>query len=299
MKNRTFRARFAVPVLSILSLAFGASLRAQSIEINPVVITGARLEQPLSQVLTSVSVITRQEIEKSQSPTLADLLQGEAGFEFGRNGGPGTTTSFFLRGQNSINAVVLIDGVRSQVDSLGSLQVLDVPLSQIERIELLRGNASALYGDAAIGGVISITTRHGKGTPAAYGSVSYGSRNSVDASVGYGGKSEDYRFNVQAGIKKTDGFSAINTQQQPTANPDRDGYSGEFMSARVEKMLSPDATVGVRWLGDRSTAETDNAWASSPLIFKNSKNATTPWGSSGVKHSPRIGLVNWTCRLHL
>ena len=278
MKNRTLRARSAVPFLSILSLALGTSLRAQSIEINPVVITGARLEQPLSQVLTSVSVITRQEIEKSQSPTLADLLQGEAGFEFGRNGGPGTTTSFFLRGQNSINAVVLIDGVRSQVDSLGSLQVLDVPLSQIERIELLRGNASALYGDAAIGGVISITTRHGKGTPAAYGSVSYGSRNSVDASVGYGGKSEDYRFNVQAGIKKTDGFSAINTQQQPTANPDRDGYSGEFMSARVEKMLSPDATVGVRWLGDRSTAETDNAWASSPLDIQEFKKRNNTLG---------------------
>lgn len=265
MKNRTYRARSAVPVISILSFTVGASLQAQTIEINPMVITGARIEQPLSQALTSVSVITRQEIEKSQSPTLADLLQGEAGFEFGRNGGPGSTTSFFLRGQNSINAVVMIDGVRSQVDSLGSLQVLDVPLAQIERIELLRGNASALYGDAAVGGVISITTRHGKGTPAAYGSLSYGSRNSLDTSVGYGGKSEDYRFNVQAGIKKTDGFSAINTQQQATADPDRDGYSGEFMSARVEKMLSPDATVGVRWQGARSTADTDNAWANSPM----------------------------------
>lgn len=265
MKNRTIRARSAVPVLSILSLAVGTALHAQTIEINPVVITGARMEQQLSQALTSVSVITRQEIEKSQSPTLADLLQGEAGFEFGRNGGPGTTTSFFLRGQNSSNVVVMIDGVRSQVDSLGALQVLDVPLFQIERIEILRGNASALYGDAAIGGVISITTRNGKGTPAAYGSVTYGSRNSLDASVGYGGKSEDYRFNVLAGIKKTDGFSAINTQQQAAANPDQDGYSGQFMAARVEKLLSQDATVGVRLQGARSTADTDNAWANSPL----------------------------------
>lgn len=265
MKNRTFRARPAVHALSILSLAVSVSVQAQTIEVNPVVITGARIEQPLSQALTSVSVITRQEIEKSQSSTLADMLQGEAGFEFGRNGGPGTTTSFFLRGQESINAVVMIDGVRSQVDSLGSLQVLDVPLSQIERIELLRGNASALYGDAAIGGVINITTRNGKGAPAPYGSVSYGSHNSLDASGGYGGKSGDYRFNVQAGIKKTDGFSAINTQQQPTANPDQDGYRGEVLSARVEKTLSPDSTLGVRWQGARSTADTDNEWANSPL----------------------------------
>lgn len=265
MKNRTFRARPAVHALSILSLAVSVSVQAQTIEINPVVITGARIEQPLSQALTSVSVITRQEIEKSQSSTLADMLQGEAGFEFGRNGGPGTTTSFFLRGQESINAVVMIDGVRSQVDSLGSLQVLDVLLSQIERIELLRGNASALYGDAAIGGVINITTRNGKGAPAQYGSVSYGSHNSLDASAGYGGKSGDYLFNIQAGIKKTDGFSAINTKQQPTANPDEDGYRGEVLSARVEKTLSPDSTLGVRWQGARSTADTDNEWANSPL----------------------------------
>ena len=265
MKNRTFRARPAVHALSTLSLAVSVSVQAQTIQINPVVITGARIEQPLSKALTSVSVITRQEIEKSQSSTLADMLQGEVGFEFGRNGGPGTTTSFFLRGQESINAVVMIDGVRSQVDSLGSLQVLDVPLSQIERIELLRGNASALYGDAAIGGVINITTRNGKGAPAPYGSVSYGSHNSLDASAGYGGKSGDYRFNIQAGIKKTDGFSAINTQQQPTANPDQDGYRGEVLSVRVEKTLSPDSTLGVRWQGARSTADTDNEWANSSL----------------------------------
>jgi vitamin B12 transporter len=265
MKNRSIRARNAAPVLSLLSLALSANVQAQTIEVNPVVITGAQIEQPLSQALTAVSVITRQEIERSQAPTLADLLQGEAGFEFGRNGGPGTTTSFFLRGQESINAVVLVDGVRSQVDSIGSLQVMDVPLAQIERIELLRGNASALYGDAAIGGVISITTRNGKGVPAAYGSVSYGSRNSLDMSVGYGGKSEDYRFDFQTGIKKTDGFSAINTEQLPGANSDRDGYSGEYLTARVEKNLTSDATFGIRLQSARSTADTDNAWAGSPL----------------------------------
>ena len=278
MKNRSIRARSAVPVFSILSLTVGTSLQAQTIEINPVVITGTRIEQPLSKALTSVSVITRQEIERFQSLTLADFLQGEAGFEFGRNGGPGMTTSFFLRGQDSINAVVMIDGVRSQVDALGSLQLLDLPLSQIERIELLRGNASALYGDAAIGGVISITTRNGKGTPAGYGSVSYGSRNSLDASVGYGGKADDYRFNVQAGIKKTDGFSAINTQQQPTANPDRDSYSAEFMSTRVEKLLSSDATVGIRLQGGRSTADTDNAWANSPQEIQQLKKRNNTLG---------------------
>jgi vitamin B12 transporter len=265
MKNRSIRARRFAPALSVLSLALTSTLHAQTLEINPVVITGSRIEQPLSQALTSVSVITRQEIEKSQSPTLADLLQGEAGFEFGRNGGPGTTASFFLRGQNSINVVVLVDGVRSQVDSIGALQVLDLPLAQVERVELLRGNASALYGDAAIGGVINITTRNGQGAPTAYGSLSYGSRSTMDASVGYGGKTNDYRFNFQIGVKQTDGFSAINTKDIASANQDRDGYSEEYASARAERLLSADASVGIRLQGARSLADTDNGWAISPL----------------------------------
>ena len=137
MSIRTFRARRLAPV----PFAFLAALpAAHALEINPMVISASRIEQPLSQALSSVSVITRAEIEKSQAPSLADLLQGEAGFEFGRNGGPGTTTSFFLRGQNSTNLALLVDGVRVQVDSIGALQQLDIPLGMVERIEVLRGN---------------------------------------------------------------------------------------------------------------------------------------------------------------
>ena len=108
--KKSIRARAFAPALSVLSLAVAASVQAQMLEINPVVVSATLMEQPLSQVLSSVSVITRQDIEKTQAATLADLLQGEAGFEFGRNGGPGTVTSFFLRGQNSSNVALLIDG---------------------------------------------------------------------------------------------------------------------------------------------------------------------------------------------
>jgi len=265
MKNLPVAARGFAPAWSALSLAMAAGVQAQPLEINPVVISATRVEQPLSQALTSVSVITRQDIDKSQAPSLAELLQGEAGFEFGRNGGAGTTTSFFLRGQNSINVVIMVDGVRSQVDSIGALQVLDVPLSQIERIEVLRGNASALYGDAAIGGVISITTRSGKGAPAAYGALSYGSRQSSEVVVGHAGKTPDYRWDLHAGRKQTDGFSAINTAQKPGANPDRDAHEAEFWSATVHRQLGADTTLGLRLQGGRSVADTDNAWALSPL----------------------------------
>ena len=270
MSNRLYRgsrARRLAPVPFALS-AFAALLAhcpgAHALEINPIVVSASRIEQPLSQALSSVSVITRAEIEKSQAPSLADLLQGEAGFEFGRNGGPGTTTSFFLRGQNSTNLALLVDGVRVQVDSIGALQQLDIPLGMVERIEILRGNASALYGDAAVGGVISITTRSGRGQPVVYGSAGVGSRNSVDTQLGYGGQQGDWRYNLHAGRQRSSGFSAINTQQQPGANPDRDGSTTESMGAKLERRWGENTTLGLRLNATRASVDTDNAWAASP-----------------------------------
>ena len=241
------------------------------------VISATRLEQPLSEVLSSVSVITRQDIEKSQAPSLADLLQGEAGFEFGRNGGPGSTTSFFLRGQNSINVVLVIDGVRSQVDGIGALQVTDMPLAQIERIEILRGNASALYGDAAVGGVINIWTRQGKGDPAAYGSVTLGSRNTYGTHAGVGGTVNDLSFNVQGGRKGSDSFSAMNPMMNARVNPDNDGYTNEYISAKLDKKVDADVNMGLRLQSSRAKANFDSGSAyagdqSSDINLLNSHN---------------------------
>jgi vitamin B12 transporter len=257
MKNRLLRSRGFVPALSVLALSLLVG-QAHSLELNPMVISATRTEQPLSEVLSSVSVITRQDIEKSQAPSLADLLQGEAGFEFGRNGGPGSTTSFFLRGQNSINVVLLIDGVRSQVDGIGALQVTDMPLAQIERIEILRGNASALYGDAAVGGVISIWTRQGKGEPAAYGSVTLGSRNTYGIHAGMGGTLNDLSFNVQGGRSGSDGFSAMNPSMNARVNPDNDGYSNEYVSAKLDKKVDADFNMGLRLQSTRAKADFDS-----------------------------------------
>ncbi|CAN1536595.1 BtuB Outer membrane cobalamin receptor protein [Burkholderiaceae bacterium] len=250
-------SRVCAPTLSVLSLAVAASVHAQGIEINPVVISASRMEQPLSEVLSSVSVITRQDIEKSQAPTLVDLLQGESGVEYGRNGGPGAQTSIFLRGQESKSLVVLIDGVRTQADGGGFLTVTDMPLSQVERIEILRGNAGALYGDAAIGGVINIYTRQGKGTPKAYGSIGYGSKNTADMNVGFGGTSSDYGFDVSAGQKSSKGFTSMAPAFSNRVNPDRDGYSAEYFNAKISKKLNADTEIGVRFRTQTTDADYD------------------------------------------
>ncbi|MGA1063683.1 MAG: TonB-dependent receptor, partial [Burkholderiaceae bacterium] len=121
-----------------MAAAFGCA-HAQSIQtLDPVVVSAARYEQQLSEVIPSVSVIDRDTIEHSQAQDLASLLMSEPGFEIGRNGGSGSTTSIFLRGMSSVNSAVFIDGVRVQTDRLGAFNFADIPLDMIDRVEIVR-----------------------------------------------------------------------------------------------------------------------------------------------------------------
>jgi vitamin B12 transporter len=236
-----------------------AQIADQPTALQAVVVSAMRVEEPLADVLSSLTVITRKEIERSQAQTLADLLQGEAGFEFGRNGGPGAVTSVFMRGQDSINTAIFVDGIRAPVDQIGSLLVIDIPIQQIERIEILRGNASALYGDAAVGGVISITTRTGDGAPRAYGSLSLGSRNTREMLAGYAGESDGYKLNFNLGSTTSDSFSAINTLQKPLANSDSDGYKNDFASFRLDKRIDTNLLLGLRIKASFASSDYDES----------------------------------------
>mgnify|MGYP002133311150 CR=1 FL=1 len=248
MRLRTFpRIVSTTSAACIFALFALYSTRTQAGELNPVVVTATRFEMPLADVLPSASVINREQIENSQATTLADLLQGQAGFEFGRNGGPGTVTSFFLRGQDSTNMVLLIDGVRVQTDSIGSLALTEFPLPLIEKIEILRGNAGALYGEAAIGGVISVQTRQADGKPQTFGAMTLGSYQSEDVYAGYNSAdAQGLRFNFVAGHNQSKGFTAMNPSQNNRVNPDRDGYRNDYFQGKVEKTVDPDMTLGAR-----------------------------------------------------
>jgi len=275
--KKTLYVRVSAYVIYLSSFACLIQAQSQVLEVNPVVVSGSRIEQPLSQVLPSVSLITRQDIDKAQAPSLADLLQGETGFEFGRNGGKGTTTSFFLRGQGSQSVLVMVDGVRVQTDQLAALTMTDMPLSQIERIEILRGNASALYGESAIGGVINIQTRQGKGLPESYGSISYGTRGASDIHAGFGGLMDDLKFNFNAGQSGTKGFSSINPAYYPTAvNPDNDEFRSAYAGGKFEKKLNSDLSIGLRLNIKNSITGYDNSSGATSEInqFKVKTNST-------------------------
>lgn len=124
-----------------------------------VVITATRIPTLASSVIPAVSVYGRSDIEASGAWSLADLIARTPGVEMGRNGGQGAVTSFFLRGSESKNVLVLVDGQRMRDGVTQSSLAENIPLELVERIEVIRGNVSALYGDGAVGGVILVTTR--------------------------------------------------------------------------------------------------------------------------------------------
>ena len=251
MSAESFRLASAASLLSFAAHAAQAQSASSLNEFNqlalldPVVVSAARTEQKLSEVIPSVTVINREEIERSQAPTLVDLLQGETGVEISRNGGPGTVASIFLRGQNSVNVAIFIDGVRTQVDQIASIKLVDIPIEQIERIEILRGNVGALYGESAIGGVINIYTREIVGPAAVFGGVSVGSRNTTDVSVGYRSAADSNRFSLSAQKFQTDGFSAMNPDQNAAVNPDQDGFSRDSAYLRFERDIDRSLTLGL------------------------------------------------------
>jgi vitamin B12 transporter len=244
MKNRSIRARSAVPVLSVLSLAVAACLHAQAIELNPVVVSATRIEQKLSHVIPSATVISREEIERSQAPTFIDLIQGQPGIEIGRNGGPGAVASIFMRGQGGTNVAVFVDGIPVQRDAIGVLKLVDLPPSQIGRVEILRGNMSALYGESAVGGAIHIFTIAGAGKSGPTGSLAFGSRNTSNLSAGYNLNGDDFKLGISVQKFKTDGFSAMNPIQSSLVNPDKDSFERESFFINGEKRVSKDLAIG-------------------------------------------------------
>ncbi|EDN67775.1 Vitamin B12 transporter btuB precursor [Beggiatoa sp. PS] len=137
-------------------------INAQGQILSPAAFTTTRTAQMANHSLASVTVITREDIQKSQALTVSDILRGVAGLDVSSMGGIGKQSSVFIRGTNSDHILVLVDGIKIGSATTGTTPFEHWPLSQIERIEIMRGPRSSLYGSEAIGGIIQIFTRQGK-----------------------------------------------------------------------------------------------------------------------------------------
>ncbi len=211
MTTCTRAAAAALFLLSPLALADAAPVPA----FDPIVVTPAATDTPLSDTLASVTVITRDEIEHSQATDVAEILRFTAGVELGRSGGPGQQTSVFIRGANSNHTLVLIDGVRVNRLTAGGATLENISPDMIDHIEIVKGPRATLYGSDAIGGVINIITRRARGA-SGEAHVRAGSYQTFDAGAfgGYGGERGDVALHAQH--QETRGIPAASDQPQPS-----------------------------------------------------------------------------------
>jgi vitamin B12 transporter len=210
-----------------------AASAAATDDLVPVVVTANRYAVPADAVLASVTVLDRAAIEASQAPDLLDLLARQAGVDVARTGGPGQSSTVFLRGGNSAHALVLVDGVRVNAATSGVLDFAHLPLAQVERIEIVRGPRAALWGSDAIGGVIQLFTRD---PAAAFFEAHGGSYERGGASAGVGLARGASRLGIAAGAEAVDGYSAT-TPSAFGHDPDRDGYVNRNLSLRGRTAL--------------------------------------------------------------
>ncbi|MEW5703547.1 MAG: TonB-dependent vitamin B12 receptor [Pseudomonadota bacterium] len=216
-----------------------ASHAAFAANIDPIIVTATRTAQTADEALASVTVITRKDIERQQAQSIQDLLRGVPGVSIANNGGPGKATSVFLRGTESDHVLVLIDGVKVGSATLGTAPFQHIPIDQIERIEIVRGPRSSLYGSEAIGGVIQIFTRKGGGELKPFFSAGRGRYGTYDASAGVSGGGENSWFNLSASGIDTDGFNACRGKPSPggagcfTTESDKDDYQNLSGSVRA------------------------------------------------------------------
>lgn len=229
---------------------------------DPVIVTASRSAQPLSKTLADATVITRDEIEESGAQTLQQVLSRQAAITIASNGGPGAVSSIYMRGNKDSHTVVLVDGMRIYSATLGTTAIQNIPLAQVERIEILRGPASSLYGADAIGGVIQIFTRKGEGVPAWNAGVELGNRGTGKLTAGVAGKSGDTAYSLQLSHAQSDGFSSTNPRNTGYYNPDNDGYANDAYAASLTQTIKPGHDLTVRLFQTFSTSDFDysSAW---------------------------------------
>lgn len=257
-KSFSLRSGALAPVLSVLSLAVAASVHAQD-AINNVVISASRTEQRIQDALPATTLITRADIDRAQAVDLPSLIRNVTGIEIVQNGGVGTVSSSFIRGAESRHTLVLVDGVPINNLNFSSAALEHIPLVNVERIEVVRGNVSSLYGSNALGGVIQIFTRDAGTSPWTSLTAQVGSRGLVDVSGSTGvKKASGLALTASAQTLHSQGFNATNQKELTGTNPDRDGYSRRVLSAGVSQDLSQLGRIGLKLSESKGVTEYDS-----------------------------------------
>ncbi|PJE79172.1 Vitamin B12 transporter BtuB [invertebrate metagenome] len=215
--------------------------------LDDVLITASRTAQTVDETLASVTVISREVIEQSQATDIIDLLKTVPGIQISQNGGRGSLSSIFVRGASSSQTLILIDGLRLNNATSGTPEIQYLVPDQIERIEIVRGPRSSLYGADAIGGVIQIFTRQGREKPELAIKTSTGSRDTHEISIHADGKSHDTRYSLGASLYETQGYNSTNDHYPANTgvNLDDNAYRNKSLTANLSHYFDNGVEAGI------------------------------------------------------
>ncbi len=256
---------------SALAAAVVSSCAFAQTQVEPVVVTAWRSAEPLAQTLRDVTVLNGDELVRAGVTDIAAALHAVPGIEVVTQGA-GATPSIFVRGGNSNQVLVLIDGQRmgSSFSGLSALQ--HIAISQIERIEIVRGPAASLYGADAVSGVIQVFTKRGDGLSA---SAKFGEQRSSDIAARAGFKSGSNSFGIALNHRETRGFNAIVNPKDFSFNPDRDGYRFSSAQANASLALMPSLTLDANLFAARSNVQYDGDKTFDDRIKSSVRNVST------------------------
>lgn len=247
------------------SLAFSESLfldnatHQAALALDDITVTAARTPVSTRTATGDITIIDREEIERLSGSGLTDLLRLQPGIQILTNGSLGNASSIYMRGTNSDHLVVLVDGIRLNSATAGTTAFENLPLSMIERIEILRGPASSLYGADALGGVIQIFTRRGSqsGKPRFYGSAGAGSYDTYSGNAGFDAAYQALQFGAQASSYDTRGISS--RKHPPLAmDKDRDGYRNVSSSAYATLNIAEGHSLSLNFFDSEGKSHYDS-----------------------------------------
>ncbi|MGH8448655.1 TonB-dependent receptor domain-containing protein [Pseudomonas sp.] len=253
------RLRFALPLLLLPAADLLADTfeRDNALKLPDVVISANRQVQARNDSSTANTVFTREDIDRLQPTSVSDLLSRVPGVQVAQSGGRGSATNVYIRGTSTAQSLVLVDGQRISSSTTGTSNLQYLNIEQVERIEVLRGSRSAIYGSDAIGGVIQIFTRRSTESglqPRMH--VGFGSNHTWERSLGLSGGDQQTRFSLGASLDDTAGINRTHTSYP--SDGDHDAYRNQAVSFSLSHAFTNDVDAGINVLDNRGKSEFDN-----------------------------------------
>jgi len=274
MKSIFLKKLFASLIQTALSVSvvYAQSTPADAPPLSEIVITAARMPQPLTDLVADITIIDRATIQRSGATGVADVLALVPGFEISRNGGPASTTGVFLRGAETRFTAVYIDGVRVDSQSTGGATWQAIPLSQIDRIEVVRGAVGAVYGSDAIAGAIQIFTRKGEIGMHPYVGIGVGTYSTYKIEAGVSGADASWNYAIGIARDSSKGFNATTT-----GNPDKDGFTAESASARLGFIVNAEHRLDASFMNNHQRGQYDSSPVLDDLSIYKLQTASLRW----------------------